>query len=501
MKYSLILKNSLFYTLASVLQGMISFLLLPLYTRYLTPTDYAMLALVNSFIGIVAVVITLQIQTGIPRFVIKFLKDQDRAKKYFSSIFILLSIIVIFGCLAINLFGEIIIKVAFSDKNNITYSPLFKIATWTLLFNLLVSSGMLLLQALEFGDKFLLVTIAQVMANLIFGLFFVVLLKIGIIGVLWAQFISAIFGLVVIVWFLRDWFKWVIIKFPINDIKDSLRYSMPIMPHILGIYVYMYSDRLILQRYVPLADIGIYSIADTFASLLLIVVNSTTGAYTPRFFKLAEEGKTIVQSETKKVIGAWWIGIIVIFMGYLILPNYIVKLMTRPSFYPAIPVIPILASAYVFRGLYCFATNGLFFINKTQFIPVITISAAVLNIILNLTFIPKFGIYAAAWTTVISYFLTFILSYYFSQKFYPIIYPWKQIIKSLGLVALFYVITMAININLSLKLWPGFILNFILIILFGIFISLRVYKTNLVNFLKFSLTEFTPFLKVRWHNF
>ncbi len=433
-----VIKNSFFYTLATMLQGMISFFLLPVYTRFLSLEDYAMLALVTSFTGIVSSLITLQIHTSIPRFIIKFLKDEERAKKYFTGIFLLLFLILLFGCLIINIFGAKFIKIIFSDKNNMSFYPLFLIATWALLPNLLIGAGTLLLQALEEGNKFFLVSLIQVLVNVAFGLYFVAILKIGVIGVLFAQLISYVVSLLSVIWFTRHWFSRSLLRLPLKDIKDSLRYSLPIIPHMLSIYIYMYSDRLILQRFVPLADIGIYSIAGTFAYILLIIVNATTTAYSPRFLKLAEESKAEARGETNKFLEVWWVAIMVILMGYLLLSRYVVQLMTRPSFFPAIPLIPILAIAYIFRGLYCFSVNGIFFLERTKLIPVITISAALVNVILNMIFIPKFGVYAAAWNNVLAYFVTFILAFYFSEKYYPLIYPWKNMFKiSLLLVVLY----------------------------------------------------------------
>ena len=202
-----IFKNSIFYTIASVLQGFIGFLLLPIYTKYLSPLDYGTLALVTSFIGILSSIITLQIHSGIPRFVVKFLKDENRCKTYFTGIFVLLAVILILSCTVINIFGDKIIRLVFSDKNDISYAPFFQIGTWTLLPVLLISVGMLLLQVLEQGNKFLLVTIIQVTVNVFCGLFFVIYLKMGVMGVLWAQFISAIIGLIISAGLVQAYFE------------------------------------------------------------------------------------------------------------------------------------------------------------------------------------------------------------------------------------------------------------------------------------------------------
>jgi len=467
MNFSNILKNSFFYSLASALQGMVSFFLLPLYTRFLSPEDYAILALVASFTGILAAVVSLQIHSGIPRFVIKFLKDKERARAYFTGVFILLAAILFISCLLLEVFGAGIIRVIFSSKDNIAYSPFFRIAAWTLLPALLVSAGLSLVQTLEWGGKFFLLTIAQVTVNILAGVLLVVFLKQGAAGVLWAQLISSLFALVTVVWLIRDWFGRSFLRIPVKDIKDSIKYSLPIIPHMLSIYIYMYSDRLILQRYVSLADIGIYSIATTLASILLIIVNSVNNAYCPYFFKIAETDRQKAGEELKRFIGVWWAGIMVIFMGYLLFSSYLVRFMTRPSFYPAIPFIPILAGAFIFRGLYCFCANNLFYMEKTKFIPVITVAAALASIALNLIFIPKFGIMAASWNTVLSYFVTFVLAHYFSARYFPVKYPWRDMLNIAFLLFFIYLAAKLINMFFPGRFILNFSVNIVAIMVFG----------------------------------
>lgn len=484
MKLAIVIKNSFLYTCASVLQGMISFFLLPIYTRYLSPADYAVLALVTAFTGIVSSVITLQINSGIPRFVIKFLNDENRAKNYFTIISLFLLLLLVLSCSLINLFGDGIVKLLFSKNTDIRFVPFFQIATWILLPNLMISSCLSLLQTLEKGKLYLFAICVQVITNVLIGLLLVIKFNTGVIGILWAQLFSAVAGLLAVVWLIRGWIKFKIPVFPLGDIKDSLRYSMPIIPHMLSIYIYMFSDRLILKRFVPMADIGIYSIADTFASVLLLIVNAVNTAYSPRFLKLAQESTPKAKGETKSFIEIWWVGIMVIFMGYLLFSGQIVKLMTRPSFYPCIPLIPILATAYVFRGLYCFSANSIFFTEKTKLIPVITVTAALLNIILNLIFIPKFGIYAAAWNTVFSYCVTFVLAYYFSAKQDIVKYPWLKMANITILMSLVYLTSNTVNRFVNVSFWFQFIVNFSAIIIFGMLAINLTFRIQAINFIK-----------------
>jgi len=469
MGLKLVLGNSFLYSVANVLQGAVSFILLPVYTRYLEPKEYAILALVVSFSGILSSIITFQIQAGIPIYVIKFIKDKERAVEYFSSIFIFLFLIVAIICGIVTIFGEKIIKIMFSDKDQIVYYPYFLIATWALLPNLLVSSGLSLVQTLEKGKSFFLISLVQTVINVILALFFVIYLKTGIFGILMAQLLSYVFSFIMLIWFIRDWLKLVMPKFS-KDVVDSLKYSLPIIPHMLSIYIYMYSDRLILQRYVPLSDIGIYSIAGTFAYVLLVIVNSTTAAYSPRFLKLAEENADKARSETNRFIEFWWMMVLVILAGYFFLSGFVVRFMTTAKYYLCIPLIPILASAYIFRGLYCFAAGSLFHKERTQFIPVISFSAAIVNVIINIIFIPKFGIFAAAWSTVVSYGVTFALSYYFSRKIFPIFFPWAKMQKSAYLLLALIVLTKLFTGIFRVNLATDLSVNMLMFVLFSLIV-------------------------------
>lgn len=482
MRLRMVMKNSVFYILASVLQGAMSFLLLPLYTRFLMPEDYAVLSIIASFIGALSTVITLQVHSGIPRFVIKFIKDEERAKIYFGSITLILALLISFSCFLIHIFSREIFNLIFSRSSNLALKPFIYIALWTALPNLLISSCGLLLQTLEQGKKFFIVSVAQVSANVVFGVIGVVIMKLGILGYLSAQFLASLVGLLCMAWFLRGWLRVSFRKFPFSDVIESLRYSIPIIPHMFAIYVYMYSDRLILQRYVSLSAIGIYSMGDTFAGILLILVNATTTAYSPRFLKLAQENKLVCRNDTEAFIKLWWFVVMGIYLGYLLFSKYVVRFMTQPNFFPAVPLIQVLAVAYIFRGLYCFAINAIFFTGETKYVPLITVSAAIINVVVNLYFIPRFGTWAAAWSTVISYAMTFILALYFTRKDSLVSFPWQAMAKMALAVVFVFVIAKACVAILGLSFLWSFLFHLTVFLLFMLTTLRFVFKNAWAKF-------------------
>lgn len=167
-----------------------------------------------------------------------------------------------------------------------------------------------------------------------------------------------------------------------------------------------------------------------------------------------------------------------IFLGYVILSGNMIKLMTRPAFYPSIPLIPILAFAYIFRGLYCFAANSIFFAEKTKLIPVITVIAALVNVACNIIFIPKFGIFAAAWVTAISHLVTFILAYYFSALNFPIKYPWRNMINTSIIFFLVYATARVLNNMFPLAFWLNFFINLLAV---GVFFLISIAMTYRIS--------------------
>ena len=100
MKKAFLLKNTAIYTVSLLLPQIAGFLLLPLYTRVLAPSEYAIVALVNSFTGIVGIFIALQLQSGIGRYILQFMAkgEKQKAKEFLTSavIFMVFTIIVCF---------------------------------------------------------------------------------------------------------------------------------------------------------------------------------------------------------------------------------------------------------------------------------------------------------------------------------------------------------------------------------------------------------------------
>lgn len=476
--YNKLVKNSVFYTIAGILPQLINFLLLPLFTRYLSPEDFAVLALVTVFSSLIGIVFSFQLQSGISRFMAQYYTDQERAGRLFSGMLFLLSLILMLCGFLLEFFGERLVALFFSNEN-LTYRPLFQIGVWTVLFSTFQSACQALVRVQEFAKQFLQYNFIYVILNAGLSLIAVVYLKLGILGVLGGTLIATVIVAALFLYSVRGWLQ---IAFPVGDIINSVKYSAPLIPHAIAGYLFMYSDRLILEKHVPLAAIGIYALADRFAALMKLLVNSFNDAYSPHFMKKAETDPAAAKEEAGSVIRWWWAVYISFLYGIVLFSKELLLVMAEERFYPAADLISILAGAYLFRGLYCFAINGVFFVKKSWLIASVTIVAGVTNVLLNIMLVPHFGIYGAAWTTVLSFFLTFALSYLINLYVFPILFPWKSIFTG----AVVFIVGLsgyyAIKV-MSLALLPGLAFKMLLFMGFVVLIYFTFGdKTNVSPF-------------------
>lgn len=443
-----LLKNSFFYTVAGMLPQLINFLLMPVYTRFLTPEDYAILALVTVFTSLVGLIITFQIQGGVSRLIISFIGDERRSKRYFGGITILVVAILFAGGIILELWGDFILSICYKNEN-LSYRPLFQVGIWTIILTALQSVFQALVRVQEKAEIFLRINVVVMIVGTVIGLIVVVKYEMGIMGVLYSNLISAVVGLLLYLIMIRDWLCW---AFPYKDIIDSIKFSIPLVPHAIAGFVFIYSDRIILEKHVPLASIGVYVIADRFAMIMKLLVNSFNDAYAPHFIKRADADPIKAREETKQLIRWWWAFILWIFFGFILFSKEIVILLTGEGFHEAAGMIPLLASAYVFRGLYCFSINGIFLMRQNWAVPLVTVVAGAVNVVVNIIYVPKYGVYGSIWATIAAFFISFVLSYAFSFYIFKICYPWRMMIYSTLFLGVFIATRVLINSVLTTEM-------------------------------------------------
>lgn len=188
--------------------------------------------------------------------------------------------------------------------------------------------------------------------------------------------------------------------------KYALGYSVPIIPHGLSQVILNQVDRLMINSICGSTQAGIYSFAYNIYSIISVTTASLDSVWSPWFFEKATSSQT---EQIRKRASQYAVVILFLVSSVMLISPEIVKILGTAQYSGAeYCVIPILVGGY-FSFLYTIPVQVQYYYEKTKWIALMTVFAAVLNMVLNAIFIPLYGYIAAAYTTAVTYAVYFSL--------------------------------------------------------------------------------------------
>jgi len=460
---SRLLKNTFIFTLGNLIPKLAQFVLLPIYTIYLTPADYGITNSINVVTNILAILFTFSINRSVYRLYYDF-KTEEEKKDYLGTINIGIIVIstIILGLLF--LFSSFIEKI----YSNISFYPFFAFGIIAAYLTIWENVPKIYFLVQEKAKVHVTLSFLQFIVNNLAILFFVVYMKEGAVGYLKGTMFGALITVPV---FLFIIFRTTNFKFNSTVFFDSLKFSLPLIPAQLSTWVYNLSDRIFIERYFSLTDVGIYSLGYKIAGLVLLFTASFKSSYDPFFYRIANTEKyEIAREKISKTNTIYYQ--ITVFLSFTLafFSEEIIKIFFNKEYVNAYLFIPILCLAYIFdkiSGL----INLSFYQNKnTKIVMIITLAGALVNLLFNFILIPSFGAFGAAWATVLTMLVLTIVKYFWSKKYYFIPVEWVKLsITTLALGAIFFVFTLFTLQNPLLTL-------FIKGIIYLIILSLIIFK-------------------------
>ena len=402
-----LLKNSSIYTLVMVLQKGIGFFMLPLYTAYLTPTDYGIQAVVTSVSSFLSVFVTLGLDAAAQRFYYKYKAGEIEIKKIYGTVAVAI------------LLNAVLIGVLFITGHKFLIDPIigdidfYPYVLLGILF-VVVNPVYLLyqgyLQASQNGVAYGINSLANTVLHIGLVILFLVKFKMGVLGVLLTQLIVAV------VFFIYVFVRFLIklnLRWDKPIMNAAFKYSLPLLPHTLANWSNGTIDKLLVNDIRSTADTGIYGLGQQYAGVMSITANAINQAYVPWFFQKADSGDL---HSVRKVSNVMVAAICMIAMMLSIFSREVLGLMiSNPQYDGVYVIIPYLVFAFVFQSVYFFFVNVLF-LKNTGVIFIITVSSVVFNVLLNLLLIPRIGIMGAAIACMITYFLKSVFALIISRR-------------------------------------------------------------------------------------
>lgn len=426
-----VFKGASIYSLGGVLVKCSGFFLLPLYTRVLTPADYGIIGYLTVFTSIATVILGFGFYGAQTRFYYENSADSHSFGRFaFTVNLIPIALALIVG-------GPLVILGTTNNwkisANQIPFNPFMVLVLGTVVLEVLALNAVSFYRAQE---KFLLATILQVAQFLtvtLFSIFFIVYCQLGALGRIAGMFA----GLVVLMFFILRGY---VSKFVWSPSLSSLRYALafggPIVIHLLSVSLHNAIDRVMLERFVSLSQLGIYTLAFTIGNTLSVFISGFNQAYQPSYFKLMESDDPSKAKKISKTFSAWLALITAAATCMIIAGKPFITIFAGKKFIETVHIFPWIVYAVYLGSFYFFFSSTIFYFKKTIYLPLITGTSAVINIVLNLTLIPSYGIIGAAISTAISHLIQSVLAYFIGGKMFKMRWPLVQIAVSFIIVSL-----------------------------------------------------------------
>lgn len=216
---------------------------------------------------------------------------------------------------------------------------------------------------------------------------------------------------------------------------QSLAFGLPDVPVRMGAWALKLVDRLILQSYVPLSVVGLYSVGYTLGSALFeVIASSVNSAILPFVYRTARDEP---ESRAKRIFAALaaYDAALLAFLALaaILFAREVLVVLAAPDYLAAETVVALVAWASVFQCLTHVPTRAVYLAKRTGSLPVVLLVPALLNIGLNLALVPRHGMMGAAWATLLAYPVMLALSAWAAQRAYPIPYDYGRIAKPLAI--------------------------------------------------------------------
>lgn len=401
-KTSVPVKASLWYTICNILQKGISFIVIPIYTRVLSTTEYGEYSVFQSWLNILIIFATLNLYCGVfTKAMVEYDDDRDRYTSCMQALSTMLTV---------GLFLIYLIRIEF-------WNSLFRMETMTmiLMFLYFVFYPAIMFwsvrQRVEYKYKsMVIVTLLVSVAIPIISLLLLFYTDLRSKAVIWGYLLVQ--GVAGSIFYGYNFIKGKIFyekKYWIH----ALKFNIPLIPHYLSLIVLGQADRIMIGKYCGTGKTAIYNLAYQVSMLMNIFIVAINNSLVPWTYARLKEKE---YKSIKKTSNSLCIMNAVMTIGAILIAPEIIRILGTEEYIDAIWVIPMVTISVYFTFVYSLFSNVEFYFGQTKYVMVASVVGAILNIILNAMFIPKYGFIAAGYTTLFCYFTFMVMHFLFMRK-------------------------------------------------------------------------------------
>ncbi len=408
------------YLVSNILNAVIPFILLPILTRYLSPTEYGEVAMFQVLLGALSAFVGVVFVGAAGRKYYDSDLSREELAEFIGSCIQLITIfsIIVFSVLFI--FQRQFSEWLSLEPSYVLFAVL--VASCGVIINIRLGQWQVQKQAVKYGA----LQISQSLLNMLLSLILVVVLLKGSEGRIDAQIIVSSVFLVIALYLLKKDNLLKIFTWRKDYLAEALKFGIPLMPHIAGGFLLVSVDRIVINREIGLAEAGIYMVAVQLTAAVGIVFDAINKAYVPWLFEQLKADELAQKQKIVKLTYAWFMLIILgVMLAFVIGPPLVVFIAGK-QYAQAGQVVGWLALGQGFQGMYLMVTNYIFYSKRTGLLSIASISSGILNLVLLIILVRIFGLEGAAIAFAISMGIRFLLTWWIAHKRHPM--PWFNFI-------------------------------------------------------------------------
>ena len=393
--------HTLIYSLAWFASSCASILLLPVYTRFLSKVDYGILELLDYTNTILTFVVSAGVNQAIP----KFFNETDSPEKKRQVVSTGISFVLFSGAI-VGLFAfllnDVLAQLILGDVKYTYYITLNIILLYVQLLIFVVGTGFV---AAKKSKQYLSYMLVKLLLTVSCNLYFIVVLKLGVLGMLYGNILAnSLVALVILAHSIS-----------LNGLKLScpilfklLKFGLPMIPASILATIMHNADRFLIRHYCSLDDVGLYAIGYKFPFMLNALILQSFNFIWTGSMMYEVSGQPDASYQYGRIATYVLSFYVAAQLCLSVFSISIVEILVDPKFFVAHQVTPVVALGLSFHAFYFFFSIGTFIKGKTWLLNYAYFPAALINIVGNIWLLPKYGYMAAAWVSVVTY-LTFAI--------------------------------------------------------------------------------------------
>jgi len=437
-------RHSAIYGLGGLVARIIAILLLPLYTSYLTTSDYGAIETLIAMTTVLAVLLRLGTQSAFFRF---YFDSKEPAEKLVvvRTAFWFTMVASTVGLLAGELFASEISQLFFGSTNRTSLVQAAFVGLWAQMnYGQLTS----LFRVEQRSSSYVVASLANVLITIGATVILVVPLHQGALGVIVGNFTGTLAAYLGLLAYRREQLG---LQFDWPLFKRMEHFGLPLLPSAIALWAINFSDRFFLVRLAGQSETGQYSVGVRIASVIVFLLMAFRMAW-PAFAYSIEDDREAKRTYpyvlTYLLFLCSWLS-----LALGLLAPWIVRVLTaKPSFYAGADVVALLGFAATAYAGYAVVVIGVGRARQTQFNWIVTGAAAILNVSLNIVLIPRYGMIGAGIATLAAYALMFAGMTWNAHRLFPVPYQWRRIVTVVGIAVGLTILGKEVDASLPLAI-------------------------------------------------